>query len=46
MLELDMMLAEISILNELKLWEISTCTRIASAIVTMRQLIRGKILNK
>lgn len=46
MLELDMILAEISILNELKLWEISTCTRIASAVVTMRQLIRGKILNK
>lgn len=46
MLELDMMLAEISILNELKLWEISTCTRIASAVVTMRQLIRGKVLNK
>ena len=46
MLELDMMLAEISILNELKLWEVSTCMRIASTVVMMRQLIRGKILNK
>ena len=46
MRELDMMLAEVSMLNELKLWEVSTCTRVASAAVTIRQLIRGKILNK
>ena len=46
MRELDMMLAEVSMLNELKLWEVSTCTRVASAAVMIRQLIRGKILNK
>ena len=46
MLSLGMILEEVSILNELKLWEVSSCIRVASIDVTLRQLLRGKILNK
>lgn len=46
LLELDMILEEISIFNELKLWEVSTCMRIGAIVVGMKQLLKGRILNK
>ena len=46
MLELDSMLALISMLNELKLWEVSTCIRAATIIVSLKKLLRGKVINK
>lgn len=45
-LELDMMLAEISMLNELKLWDVTACVRIANIINGAKQIIKGKIINK
>lgn len=46
LVETDMMLAEVSLLNELQLWEVSFCIRIAENINMLRQLIKGKIVNK
>ena len=46
MLETDMMLAEISLMNELQLWEVSFCMRIAEIVNKIRQLVKGKIINK
>ena len=46
MLETDMMLAEISLMNELQLWEVSFCMRIADIVNKIRQLVKGKIINK
>ena len=46
MLKLDLMLAIVSMLNELKLWEVSACVRVATVIVGLKKLIKGKILNK
>lgn len=46
MSELDMMLATISVFNELKLWDVSACARVGTIIISARQLIRGRILNK
>lgn len=46
MLEADMILEEISLLNELKLWEVVFCVRVADITNGMRQLLKGKILNK
>jgi len=46
MLETDMILEEISLFNELKIWEVSACSRVGSVVVGLRQLLKGKILNK
>lgn len=46
MLEADMILEETSLFNELKLWEVVFCIRIADITNGMRQLLKGKILNK
>lgn len=42
----DIILAEISIFNELKLWDIEACSRVGSITVGLSQLLKGKILNK
>ncbi|MDO4611735.1 MAG: hypothetical protein Q4B34_02655, partial [Candidatus Saccharibacteria bacterium] len=44
--EIDMILAHISMYNELRLWDVATCSRIAEVAVGAQQLIRGKIINK
>lgn len=46
LLETDMLLAEISILSELKLWEVSACMRVADIVNGLRQLIKARITNK
>ena len=46
LLELDMLFAEVSMLNELKLWDVSTCIRVAEIVAGAKQLIKGKIMNK
>lgn len=46
LLETDMLMAEVSIFNELKIWEVSTCLRVGEIVVGLRQLIKGRIINK
>ena len=46
MLEADMILEETSLMNELHLWEVAFCIRIADITNGLRQLVKGKILNK
>lgn len=46
LLELDIMLGEISVFNELKLWEVSACSRVGAVIIGLHQLLKGRILNK
>lgn len=46
MLETDMILEEISLMNELQLWEVSFCIRVADIVTGMKNLLKGKILNK
>ena len=45
-MEADMILAEISMMNELKLWEVSTCMRVAEITVGLKQLVKARIINK
>ena len=46
LLETDMIFAEISMMNELKLWDVTACIRVADITAGARQLIKGKIINK
>ena len=46
MLESDMLLSEVSIMNELKLWNVSVCIRVGEITVGLRKLLKAKIINK
>ena len=46
LLECDMILAEISLFNENKVWDIEGCARMGSVVVGLKQLLKGRILNK
>lgn len=46
LLKLDMLLAEISMMSELQLWDVAACIRAASIAAGAKQLIKGKIVNK
>ena len=41
----DNLLAEVSMMNELRVWEVDACIRIASTIVELKRAIKGR-LNK
>lgn len=45
LLELDTLYAGVSMMNELKLWEVSACMRVGDITTGARQLIKGKILS-
>lgn len=44
--ECDMILAEISIFNELQKWDMEVCISMGAKVVGIKQLLRGKIINK
>ena len=46
LIQSDMILSQISLMNELGLWDIKSSTHIVTQIVGMRQLIKGHIINK
>lgn len=46
LLETDVMLSVVGIFAELQLWELSTCIRLAENIAGLRQLTKGRIINK
>lgn len=46
MLALDEILSEVSMFNELRIWEVSACIRVCDIVVGAKQLIKGKIINK
>ena len=41
--ECDMMLATISIMNELRVWEVDACVRIGEIVVGIRQMAKGEL---
>lgn len=43
---LDMLQVDVSMINELKLWEVSSCARVALIFTEMKKSIKGRILNK
>lgn len=43
---LDEILTLVSIFNELRLWEVSTCIRICEVAGKLKNLLKGKIINK
>lgn len=46
LLDVDMILAEVSMMNELRQWDVTACIRVAEIAVRTKQLIKGKIVNK
>lgn len=44
--EADMLLAEISIMTELKLWDLSISLRLGDVTVGLKKLLKAKIINK
>lgn len=45
-IEVDKLQADVSMLNELRVWEVSTCARVAISLGEIKRLIKGKIINK
>ncbi|MBQ9018264.1 hypothetical protein IJ117_00680 [Candidatus Saccharibacteria bacterium] len=45
-MKLDMILAEVSMMSELKLWDVSACMRVGEITVGAKKLIKANIINK